>query len=82
MPGGSSWYRTNGIDRCDYCVEDLRRAASTLVPMEEREGTGAGVAIVHPDPERRAATMRSLPRAIQGLGNGGAFSLLFAWSAL
>jgi hypothetical protein len=70
------WYRTNGIDRCDYCVEDLRRAASTLVPIEEREAAGAAVGIIHPDPERRAAIMRSLPRDIQGLGNGGAFSLL------
>lgn len=70
------WYRPNGIERCDYCVEDLRRAPSDPVPPEYREAALAAVGLVHPDPERRSASLKRLPLAIQSLGAGPALELL------
>lgn len=70
------WYRTNGIERCNYCVEDLRRAPSNRVPTEHREAALAAVGLAHPDPERRSASLKRLPDAIQSLGSGPALELL------
>ena len=70
------WYRTNGIERCDYCVEDLRRAPSELVPPEHREAALAAVGLAHPDQERRSASLKRLPDALQSLGSGPTLELL------
>ncbi|HEX8226021.1 MAG TPA: hypothetical protein VF605_19615 [Allosphingosinicella sp.] len=80
--GLQRWHRTNGIERCDHCVEDLRRAPAELVPPEERETAQAALDLVHPDPDRRLASLASLPPDIQKMGPGGALDLLVRLLAL
>lgn len=70
------WYRTNGIERCDFCVEDLRRAPAELVPVEQREGCRGAVELLHPHPDRKKAALASLPPLVRELGNDGAIALL------
>ncbi|MGZ8284049.1 MAG: TniQ family protein [Allosphingosinicella sp.] len=70
------WYRTNGIERCDFCVQDLRRAPTSLVPPEHRETARAAVELVHPDHRRRMAALAGLPPEVREIGSDGAISLL------
>ena len=59
--GRPAWQRTLGIERCEHCGGDLTKAATTVVPEGHRERLRAAIGIVDPDPDRRAATLATLP---------------------
>lgn len=62
--GTPGWRRTLGLDRCEHCGGDLTLAVTETVPEGSRKHLGFAVGLVHPDPERRAATMAALPPAL------------------
>lgn len=74
--GIQRWYRTNGIERCDYCVEDLRRAPTAFVPADERAAASAAAGLADPDPRRRMEVLSHLPADIRALGEAGALEML------
>ncbi|WP_344707416.1 hypothetical protein [Sphingomonas swuensis] len=70
------WHHTNGVARCDRCVEDLSAVESDVVPNELRPSLEAAVGLVHPDTARRQHSLGALPAALQHLGLAETYELL------
>ena len=70
------WHHTNGVARCDRCVEDLSAVAATVVPSELRPSLEAAVGLLHPDMARRQQSLAALPAALQHLDAAEVYELL------
>lgn len=71
------WQRTLGIAYCDSgCMTDLRTATTTVVPEEIQGPLEEIVGLVHPDPEKRRATMALLPPVLAEAGPAASLELL------
>jgi hypothetical protein len=70
------WHHTNGIARCDRCVEDLSAAQVMEVPSTLRPSLKAALGLVHHDPSCRLKSLAMLPSALGDLGNADAYDLL------
>jgi hypothetical protein len=76
------WYHTNGVERCDRCVEELSIAPAEEVPLEERAALSSAIGLVHPDPVVRERSLLELPPELQQRGATLAFELLVRLMAL
>ncbi|WP_338503100.1 hypothetical protein V6R86_06765 [Sphingomonas kaistensis] len=70
------WHHTNGIARCDRCVDDLFASAAAAVPSELRTNLSAAVGLVHTDVARRQRSLAVLPAVLQHLGVADVYELL------
>lgn len=72
------WQYPVGIALCDRCGEPLTRSATTKVDPEIRPQLAAAVGLVHPDPNRRTASLDRLPSGLKEMDPGELLDLLCA----
>lgn len=80
--GIQRWYHANGVDRCDWCVEDLSRGEAVEVPNEQRPPLAMAVGLVHPDEATRLKSILALPSPLNTLEAGEAYELLVRLAAV
>lgn len=69
------WYHSVGIQYCDRCMQDLREALASTVPVEHRRELKLAAGLLDYDPAQQEKSVRSLPSEISGLGPSGIYEL-------
>lgn len=70
------WHHTNGVARCDRCVEDLSAAQADEVPFALRSTLTKALGLVHYDPSRKQQSVAALPPELQHLPAADVYELL------
>ena len=71
-----SWQKLDHVSRCPACKCDQRDFETVSVPQEFQQRLRVWSDLIHPLHERRAASKKQLPGALQALDPGSVFDLV------